>query len=72
MISAQTTLIMELVSEKFTLKIVSNTPLDVTMVQRGPTYVMSSKEGLPRTIGGEPTILALGPSPMIYTLRRVI
>ena len=25
---------------------------DVTMVQRGPTYVMSTKEGMPRLLGG--------------------
>ena len=32
------------------------------MVQRGPTYVMSMK-GLERIIGGEPSILTLGPLP---------
>ena len=45
------------------MKVVSHAPLDVTMVQRGPTYVMSTKEGLSRIIGSEPTILALGPLP---------
>jgi hypothetical protein len=25
---------------------------DVTMVQRGPTYIMSTKEGMPRMLGG--------------------
>lgn len=26
--------------------------VDVTMVQRGPTYIMSTKEGMPRSLGG--------------------
>lgn len=27
--------------------------IDVTMVQRGPTYIMSIKEGMPRCQGGD-------------------
>lgn len=26
--------------------------IDVTMIQRGPTYIMSTKEGMPRLLGG--------------------
>lgn len=36
--------------------------IDVTMVQRGSTYVMSTKEGVPRFLGGihsfDPQLLA--------------
>ena len=59
MTSVQTTSNMESVCGKSLLKSFLM-PLDVTMVQRGPTYVMSTKEGVTRIIGAEPIIPALG------------
>ena len=60
MISAQTAPIMESVCKNSSRKSTFNDFSDVTMVQRGPTYVMLAREGLGRLIGGELIIMALG------------